>query len=334
MAGGAPAGAQGLGEQRRRRAPQLVDVVLVLEQEPQGRLDQRRLQPLGAQVGERRRPVQGLGHPGQFVEVLGPQPLDEGHHLVGEPLREPGHLAGDDLDLLVQRRVVDPVVDAPPLEGVVDLAGAVGGDHRDRLVLGHQGADLGHRHLEVGEQLEQEALELLVGAVELVDEQHRRPLVAGVDGLQQRPLEQELLAEDVTGDPPGPLAGVAAGLDLEQLPRVVPLVDRLAEVEALVALEADERRQERPAQDLGDLGLAHPRLALEEQRLLHPEGQEKAGRQPGVGDVVVPRQRLGGAVDGVEHLAPASFGGTDQATRRPDPDGRPRGLPVRSSALS
>jgi hypothetical protein len=43
-------------------------------------------------------------------------------------------------------------------------------------VLGADGAELGDGDLEVGEHLEEEGLEALVGAVDLVDEQHRRPL--------------------------------------------------------------------------------------------------------------------------------------------------------------
>ena len=59
---------------------------------------------------------------------------------------------------------------------------------------GHR-AQLGDGHLEVGEHLEQQALDLDVGLVDLVDEQHRRLLAP--DRGQQRPGEQELLGEDV-----------------------------------------------------------------------------------------------------------------------------------------
>ena len=45
---------------------------------------------------------------------------------------------------------------------------------------------------------EQERLELLVGAVDLVDQQHRR--VGAADGGEQRPLEQIVLREDVLLD--------------------------------------------------------------------------------------------------------------------------------------
>ena len=59
---------------------------------------------------------------------------------------------------------------------------------------GPHGAELRDRDLEFGEQLEQEALEFLVGAVDLVDQQDGRPRAQRVDRLQQRPLDQESLA--------------------------------------------------------------------------------------------------------------------------------------------
>ena len=68
---------------------------------------------------------------------------------------------------------VDPVVEAAPLQRVVQLARPVRGDHdRGRLVGGDR-PELGHGDREVGEHLEQERLELVVGPVELVDQQHR-----------------------------------------------------------------------------------------------------------------------------------------------------------------
>ena len=56
----------------------------------------------------------------------------------------------------------------------MDLAGAVGGDDHDRRLRGLDRAELRDGHLEVGQHLEQERLERLVGAVELVDQEHRR----------------------------------------------------------------------------------------------------------------------------------------------------------------
>ena len=86
----------------------------------------------------------------------------------------------------------DPVVDAAPLERVVQLARAVRGQDHDRALLGGDRADLGDRDLEVGEQLEQEGLELAVGAVDLVDQQHGRHDVVVLDRVEQRPPHQEV----------------------------------------------------------------------------------------------------------------------------------------------
>ena len=67
-----------------------------------------------------------------------------------------------------------------------------------------------NRDAEVGEDLEQERLELVVRAIELVDEQHGAG--ARPDRPQQRPLDQELGAVQV--DRPAALRARR-----EQLPR-------------------------------------------------------------------------------------------------------------------
>jgi hypothetical protein len=81
------------------------------------------------------------------------------------------------------------VVQAATLERVGQLAGPVRGEHDHRRPLGPDRAELGDRDLEVAEQLEQEGLELVVGAVDLVDEQDRA--VAELQRAQQRSGEQE-----------------------------------------------------------------------------------------------------------------------------------------------
>ena len=113
----------------------------------------------------------------------------------GPAPRDAGLPDQDDLDLALGGRVADPVVQAAPLQRVVQLPGAVGGEDHERRALRLDRADLGDADLEVGEHLEQESLELVVGPVDLVDEQHR--LVAGPDRLQQRPFQQELRAEEL-----------------------------------------------------------------------------------------------------------------------------------------
>ena len=59
-------------------------------------------------------------------------------------------------------------------------------------------AEFGNRDLKVRQELEQEGFEFLVGAVDLVDQQHRRRLAP--DGGEQRALEQIVLGEDVRLD--------------------------------------------------------------------------------------------------------------------------------------
>ena len=54
-------------------------------------------------------------------------------------------------------------------------------------------AELGNGDLEVGQQLEEKALEFFVRAIELVDQQDRGMLASVRQRLQQRPLDQEFL---------------------------------------------------------------------------------------------------------------------------------------------
>ena len=114
--------------------------------------------------------------------------------------------------------------------------------------VGADGADLGDGHREIAEDLEQERLELLVRAVDLVDEEHRRLGGAALEGLKQGAPDQELLAEDVAGGGRLRLAPRLEQPDLEHLARVVPLVERRIDVQSLVALQPDELGAERAAE--------------------------------------------------------------------------------------
>ena len=213
------------------------------------------------------------------------------HHLdqpPGQRLGQLGRVQADDLHLPLELGVVEPEVEAAALQRLGQLARVVRGEDDDRHRRRRDLAQLGDRDLEVGEQLEQHRLELLVGLVDLVDQQHDR-LGAG-DRLHQRPLEQELLAEDVVVDVLP--AGLAAGLDPQQLLAVVPLVQRLGLVEALVALQANQLAAGGAGERLGQLGLADPRRALDQDRLAEPLGEEGDQRRGLVGEVAGLGQRL------------------------------------------
>ena len=97
--------------------------------------------------------------------------------------------------------------------------------------------------------------------------------------------------------------GLAARLeqpDLEHLARVVPLVDRGVDVEALVALEPDEPRAEARREDLGELRLADAGLALEKQGPPEPEPEEHRRRERPVADVVALAEVVDDPLDRVE----------------------------------
>ena len=218
--------------------------------------------------------------PGRLREVEHAQAAHEGRGLGREPLGDARDAQPDDLDLPLERRVPDPVEERAPLERVVELARAVRGEDDRGLPARADRPELGDRDLEVREHLEQERLELLVRAVDLVDQEH--DLLVGVDRLEQRPPDEELGPEQlVLGDRP-----LLRGADVQELARVVPLVDRVRDVEPLVALEPDQARAERRRERLRRLGLPDPRLALEQHRLLEREREEERGREPAVGQVV------------------------------------------------
>ena len=196
--------------------------------------------------------------------------------------------------------IVDPVVEAAALQRVVDFPSPVRGDDHDRRLFGLDRADLGDRDLEVRQHLEQIGLERLVGAIELVDQQNRRPrALLRLERLQERPVDQEALGEDVLGQRLAIAHALRLGHpDLEHLAGVVPLVDRRAHVQPLVALQPHEAPVQRLGQNLADLGLADARLALQEQRPSELKCEVQRGRKRPVGDVVAAHQERLGVVDG------------------------------------
>ena len=136
--------------------------------------------------------------------------------------------------------------------------------------------------------------------------------------LQQRTAYQELPVVEVALDAFPIFAPKGfGGADVEELARVIPLVDGLVDVYALVALQADERRLKDAGENFGDLGLADTCLAFEEQRPSELEGEEDRGGQPFVRQIIVlaqPHSQL---------MKMRNAGG--QGPRRP-PDARFNGL--------
>src|SRR5215203_894145 len=240
-------------------------VLTVLEDGAQGCLDELLVELPRAEGDERLGPVEGLGHARWFVEVHSAHLLRRGCNLAGQPLLGVGDPEVYDLDLPLEAGVFDVVVEAAALERIVDLPGSVGGQDGYGRALGHDGAELGDRDGEVREDLEKECLELVVGAVHLVYEQHGRHRPTMLQRLQQRTAHQELAVVEIALDAFPVFAPKGfGGADVEELAGVVPLVDGLVDVYALVALQADERRLEDAGENFGDLRLTDPRLAFEE----------------------------------------------------------------------
>ena len=131
----------------------------------------RRVELAHAERTEAARPVERLGDARRLAELELAEARHEPRHLHAQPLVELGHLEGDDLGLDLDAGEVDEEVETAPDEGLGELAGAVGGEHDHRPLAGAERAQLGDAHLEVGEHLEEEGLELGIGLVHLVDQQ-------------------------------------------------------------------------------------------------------------------------------------------------------------------
>jgi len=176
------------------------------------------------------------------------------------------------------------MVEAAPLQRVVYLAGPVRGENDQRRCLGADRPDLGDRHGVVGQHLEQEGLELVVGTVDLVDEQHGRGVL---DRPEDRPRDQKAAVIERVLQ----LRGVGrdgsrfGGAQVQQLAREVPVVQRLRGVDALIALQPDQLGPGDLGECLREARLPDPGVALQKQRPAHLQRQVRGGGQALVGQV-------------------------------------------------
>src|SRR5829696_2555343 len=138
----------------------LRDVALVLEQDVRGARRRRCVDLLDAEQQERARPVDRLGHRGRLLQLELPDRAHDAGHLVGQGVGDAGNLREHDLALTVQIRVVDVEEQAAPLQRLGQLAGVVRREEHEGDLLGRHRAQLGDRHLVVGEDLEQQRLGL------------------------------------------------------------------------------------------------------------------------------------------------------------------------------
>src|SRR4051812_4342587 len=122
------------------RLDQLVDaeraealrVLAVLDDRAQRGVDGRVVELGPPERRQRADPVDGLGDAGRLVQAQLPHALDCRGDLRGQCTGGLRDLELDDRDLALERRVLDPVVEASALQRVVHVPGAVRGDDDER----------------------------------------------------------------------------------------------------------------------------------------------------------------------------------------------------------
>ena len=112
-------------------------------------------------------------------------------------------------------------------------------------------------------------------------------------------------------------AAVLLQPDVQELLRVVPLVERGGGVEPLVALEPDQVSLEHRRQHLGDLGLADAGVPLDQERLAQRGRKVDRGGHRAIGDVALALHRLLDPLDFLAHWASTR----PARARRPVPAG-------------
>src|SRR3954452_14437876 len=276
-----------------------VEVGAVLHDDRKGALEHGLVDVVGPEQDQRARPVDQLRDRRRLLQVEPAHHVHDLDELARHVLAQLGSVEADDLELALDVRVVEPEVEAASLEGLGQLAGVVRCEQHERVRLRLDHAELGDADLEVAQDLEQHRLELLVGLVDLVDQQHYGLVLR--DRLEQRSGEQDLLAEDVVLD--GLPAGVGGlGLDAQELLAVVPLVQRLGLVETLVALEPDQLAAGGARQSLGQLRLADARRPLHEHGLAELAGEERHERRRLAREVARRGESLGHCLDALDRF--------------------------------
>jgi hypothetical protein len=150
------------------------------------------------------------------------------------------------------------VIETSALDRIVDLARAVRGDDHDGRRFRADRAKLGNRDLELREHFEEISLEWLVGAVELVDEEHGAMPSSGDSASSSGRFSRKRGAKMSCASARDRRAGRFREPDLDHLPRIVPFVRRRRDVEPFVALEPDELPVERLASTLASSVLPTP----------------------------------------------------------------------------
>ena len=109
--------------------------------------------------------------PGILAQVQLAQTLHQRHGPGGQALVQLRHVQAQNLELGFLRGVIDEDVEAATAQGLGEFARVVAGEHDGGAMARADGAQLRHTDLELAQHLQQEGLELGIGAVDLVDQQ-------------------------------------------------------------------------------------------------------------------------------------------------------------------
>src|SRR5712692_7775696 len=101
------------------------DVFLVLEEDTERPIDRGFVELAGTEGGERHRPIERLRDTGPLEKIVTPKCLDHRDDASREPDRHFRKPPRDDRQLALDAWIVDPLVEAPTLERVVDLSRAI-----------------------------------------------------------------------------------------------------------------------------------------------------------------------------------------------------------------
>ncbi len=148
------------------------DVVLVFQQCSEGLVHDLRLQLGLVEVPEGCRPVDRLRHARQLEQVLRAQLLDERNHLGGQVLRNVRRFHAKNGALPRSIGIIDPMIQAAAPDRVMHFPRTVRRHYHHRRDLRPDRAKFRNADLKVGQNLQQEGFERLIGAVEFVDQQH------------------------------------------------------------------------------------------------------------------------------------------------------------------
>ena len=201
-------------------------------------------------------------------------------HLRGQLLARLRHLAAHNGQLTLALRVFQPVVQAAAAHGIMQIARAVAGQNRHWRDLRLHHAQLRNADLVFAQVFKQESFKRLIGPVHLVDQQHGAGL-RRLQCLQQGAAHQIALLIDLALHLRCALARVQVcrlhGFGrphVQQLRCVIPFVERLALLHAVIALQPNQWPRQHGGQSPGQRRFAHARLTFQQQGTLQAQRQK------------------------------------------------------------